>query len=160
MRWTKEEISYLIDNYSKRVYIDDICSFLKKSRTAVRHKAARLGFNRNGVLVRRIGDPTPRNLIDKIYYLKNRNKIYQRKMQRRWKIKQKIVELMGGECSLCGYKKCITALEFHHKNKGKDFNIGELIKNSSEQNVLKEVQRCILVCANCHRELHHGSVVK
>lgn|SRR3989338_5693498 len=128
--------------------------FFKKSRRAIWHKAARLGFDRKGMLVRKIGDATPRNLIDRKYYLRNRIKIYQRKMQRRWRIKQNMVGLMGSECRLCGYKKCISALEFHHKNKEKDFNIADLIKNSSEQNVLKEVQRCILVCANCHRELH------
>ena len=158
MKWTKEEIEYLIENYPKKIHIDSICAYLKKSRKAISHKAVRLGFSRKGTLIRRLGDPIPRNIIDKRYYLKNKDKIYQRKMQRRWRIKEKMVNLMGGKCNICGYNKCAAALEFHHKNKEKDFEIGELIKNSSEQNVLKEVQRCILVCANCHRELHHKGV--
>jgi len=155
MAWTEKEIDYLVENYTRKIHIDDLSSSLKKSKRAIRHKASRLGLSRKGMLVKKIGEITPRTIIDKKYYLKNREKIYQRKMQRRWRIKRTIVEMMGGKCSICGYNKCINALEFHHKGKEKDAAIFELIKNSSEQNVLKEVQRCILVCANCHREAHY-----
>ena len=155
MAWTKEEEEYLINNYSKKIYIDDFCESLNKSRRAIRHKAARLGIGRKGMLIKKLGDVTPRNLIDKKYYLKNKAEIYQRKLHRRWRIKHKLVDMMGGKCSLCGYDKCIAALDFHHTSKEKDFSIYELLKGSSEQNVLKEAKRCILVCANCHREIHH-----
>ncbi len=73
----------------------------------------------------------------------------------RKKVKERLVEYKGGKCEICGYDKCIDALEFHHLDpKEKDFTL-------SSSNVLsfdrmkKEVDKCILVCANCHREIHH-----
>ena len=35
----------------------------------------------------------------------------------RQKRKQELVYIMGGKCSLCGYDRCIAALEFHHIDK-------------------------------------------
>jgi DNA-binding CsgD family transcriptional regulator len=73
----------------------------------------------------------------------------------RQKLKEKAVEYKGGRCEKCGYNKCIIALEFHHMNPlEKDFNIG---KNSmlAWGKVKKELDKCILVCANCHREIHY-----
>jgi len=71
----------------------------------------------------------------------------------RKRTKIKLVEYKGGECEMCGYKKCIDALEFHHKNPNeKDFTISG--KSWSFERLKKEVDKCILVCANCHREVH------
>jgi len=63
---------------------------------------------------------------------------------------------MGGKCELCGYDKCIFALDFHHKG-NKENNIAHIINNESKGKALKEIKNCLLVCANCHRELHHGN---
>jgi hypothetical protein len=69
--------------------------------------------------------------------------------------KIKILELMGGKCSLCGYNNNLTALEFHHVNsKEKEFVYTKLRKLKWET-VVKELKKCILVCANCHREIHY-----
>src|SRR3989344_5061574 len=108
MKWTGEQIKYLRNNYMKRVHVDDICSFLGRSRRAIQHKAARLWFCRKGMLVRRFGEVTPRKIIDRKYYLKNSAKIHQGKLNRRWRIKRKMVELLGGKCIICGYNKCIV----------------------------------------------------
>jgi len=71
----------------------------------------------------------------------------------RKRIKQKLVEYKGGCCEKCGYNKCLGALDFHHKNPlEKDFGIGGVTK--SFEKMKKEVDKCILVCANCHREIH------
>lgn len=71
----------------------------------------------------------------------------------RIKVKKLLVEYKGGECERCGYKKCIDALDFHHKNPSeKDFTIGG--KSWSLERLKKEADKCILVCANCHREIH------
>lgn len=71
----------------------------------------------------------------------------------RQKAKIKLVEYKGGKCEKCGYSKCIDALEFHHKDPNeKDFTIGG--KSWSFERLKIEADKCILVCANCHREIH------
>lgn len=59
-------------------------------------------------------------------------------------------------CDICGYNKCGSALEWHHLNDDKDFNPSDKLKDSfsSYQKYQEEIQKCILVCANCHREIH------
>lgn len=70
-------------------------------------------------------------------------------------IKMKMVEYKGGKCEICGYNKCIEALEFHHINpKEKDFSISGGTK--SFNSLKSELDKCVLVCANCHREIHSG----
>lgn len=73
--------------------------------------------------------------------------------RRRKRIKVMAVEHLGGKCSICGYNKCISALEFHHKDpKQKDFGISGATKSFESLKI--ELDKCILVCANCHREIH------
>lgn len=72
-----------------------------------------------------------------------------------WRIKAKklLVEYKGGECERCGYNKCIDALEFHHKDPSeKDFTISG--KSWAFERLKKEADKCILVCSNCHKEIH------
>lgn len=70
------------------------------------------------------------------------------------RLKEKAVEYKGGECVICGYDRCIKALDFHHLDASlKDFTIGSY--SSISWSKLKiELDKCILVCANCHREIH------
>lgn len=56
-------------------------------------------------------------------------------------------------CSVCGYNKCATALEWHHKDPNKENNPSDLLKRSWEV-YLKEINKCTLFCSNCHREEH------
>ena len=67
-------------------------------------------------------------------------------------------EVFGDSCSICGYDKCSTALEFHHVDPSvKEQQPSKLINNySTVERMLKEVDKCILVCSNCHREIHAG----
>lgn len=61
----------------------------------------------------------------------------------------------GGKCVRCGYDKCLSALDFHHKNpEEKDFGISD--DNIKLKDAIEEVKKCILICSNCHRELHAG----
>lgn len=72
-----------------------------------------------------------------------------------WRKRKKIelVEYKGGECEICGYKKSFRALEFHHKDPSKkDFTISG--KSWSFERLKIEVDKCILVCSNCHAEIH------
>lgn len=72
-------------------------------------------------------------------------------------IKKKLVEYKGGACEICNYSKCYRALEFHHKDKNqKDFSISKELNlgNFSMDLYYKEIDKCILVCSNCHAEIH------
>ena len=71
-------------------------------------------------------------------------------------LKQKLVEYKGGKCERCGYNKCIGALEFHHLNPDeKDFTISSShLGVKPIETFYKEVDKCILLCANCHAEEH------
>lgn len=74
--------------------------------------------------------------------------------KRRYLIKEKAVEYKGSKCENCGYDKCIDALEFHHKNpEEKDFGISSG-NTRSWKKIKEELDKCIMLCANCHRELH------
>lgn len=66
-------------------------------------------------------------------------------------------EYKGGKCMLCGYDKCSRALSFHHLDPSKkDFGLSERGLTRSWERIKKEIDKCILVCANCHMELHEG----
>jgi len=78
--------------------------------------------------------------------------------KRRKKMKQKAVDALGGRCYLCGYNKCITALEFHHIDDDKEFDISRKGSTSSWAVISKELKKCKLVCANCHREIHSEEI--
>lgn len=74
---------------------------------------------------------------------------------RRDKLKTMAVEYKGGCCEICGYNKSIAALEFHHLNAAdKEYSIGDKGYTRSWENIKNEIDKCILVCANCHREIH------
>lgn len=78
----------------------------------------------------------------------------ERVSNRRRELKLLAVEYKGGECECCGYNKCIAALEFHHLDPNeKDFGIAN--GNTPGWDKIKsELDKCIMVCANCHREIH------
>lgn len=77
---------------------------------------------------------------------------------RRTNLKLKAVLLKGGKCCRCGYDKCLASLEFHHLDPAlKDTsNNGRGMSSLTEKKFLVEIEKCILVCANCHREIHYN----
>jgi len=80
---------------------------------------------------------------------------YNRVRDYRQKLKERSITYKGGECEECGYKKCNGALEFHHLDPNeKDFGVGQYSTLSWDK-IKKELDKCIMVCANCHREIHH-----
>lgn len=65
----------------------------------------------------------------------------------------KIKEVRGGKCIRCGYNKCLKALEFHHIDPTKkDFTISN--DHFRLIDAVKESKKCVLICSNCHKELH------
>ena len=66
-----------------------------------------------------------------------------------------MAELKLHGCSLCGYDKCHAALDFHHVGE-KIFSLNtRLFGKYTNQEIADEISKCILLCANCHREVHH-----
>lgn len=73
---------------------------------------------------------------------------------RRVRTKLRAVQYLGGKCADCGYNKSIAPLQFHHTDPSKkDFNIGRYLGNSWA-GILEELNKCILLCANCHCVRH------
>lgn len=82
-----------------------------------------------------------------------------RSVNRRQNLKQLAVEYLGGKCSNCSYNTYIGALEFHHTDPTKkDMTIAG--SGKKWETIKAEVEKCILLCANCHRELHYKLRIK
>ena len=72
--------------------------------------------------------------------------------------KQKLTICMGSKCQICGYNKSQNALEFHHIDPNeKDFSLSSTRANPKKwTSIVNEQQKCILLCSNCHKEVHEG----
>lgn len=73
--------------------------------------------------------------------------------KKQYEINKKILhQLKINGCAKCGYNKCYDALEFHHVNpEDKKFNINQTWVNN--KNIVEELNKCILLCCRCHREI-------
>lgn len=71
--------------------------------------------------------------------------------------KRRLAEALGNKCCLCGYDKCMDALDFHHVDPSqKSFCISHKGVTIAFERALEEAKKCVLVCANCHREIEAG----
>ena len=61
---------------------------------------------------------------------------------------------IGGKCSICGYNKYYGALEFHHLDPNIKENGKQAITNIKKEFLYEELDKCVLLCSNCHREVH------
>lgn len=78
---------------------------------------------------------------------------------RRRKVKQILVEEAGGACQICGYDRCIAALEFHHLVPSeKRFAMSHRGVARSLERARAEAKKCVLLCGNCHAEVEAGLV--
>lgn len=75
-------------------------------------------------------------------------------VKRRKSRKSKAIEYKGGKCNVCGYDKTPSALEFHHINPFSKEKEPHLLNSMSWDKQKEELDKCILLCANCHREVH------
>ena len=96
-------------------------------------------------------------MADKRTYADRREELIRAVAKRRRKIKVLAIAYKGGQCQICGYTKYQGALDFHHLNAAeKDFGVGDKGYTRSWEKVKAELDKCILVCANCHREVEGG----
>jgi endogenous inhibitor of DNA gyrase (YacG/DUF329 family) len=87
----------------------------------------------------------------------HRHQSYLSQQSRGWRRKIGLLEQYGGACSRCGYARNLAALVWHHVDPGlKSFSLDlRSLSNRSESEIRSEVGKCIVLCANCHAEVHH-----
>ena len=83
----------------------------------------------------------------------------ERVAERRRRIKEILVAEAGGACRLCGYDRCVRALEFHHVDPTtKEFGVALRGVSRSLDRARSEARKRILLCSNCHVEVEAGLV--
>ena len=93
--------------------------------------------------------PEKRTYRDRAEYLKKAV------IKRRKKVRLMAVEHKGGACQICGYNKSHRALVFHHVDPTlKSFGISEKGFTRAWSKIKEELEKCILLCSNCHMEVH------
>ena len=101
----------------------------------------------------KVNSPNYSNLTTDEYNKKRKKDISNAVMKWRQDKKIKLVDYKGGCCQVCKYNKSIGALEFHHVDSNeKDFTISS--KSYAFERLKKEVDKCVLLCSNCHIEVH------
>lgn len=176
-----EEIrNNILNLYSPGKTLPYICKALKVSKATVSYQINKAGISRyrNSVKITekiledmqsRYDECKDLRIVSKEFGVSiNRLKLLKRRpsqtnyeilRNRRYRIKQELVEYKGGKCQVCGYDRCLSALEFHHLDPArKDFTISSNMKYASLEDLKDETNKCILVCSNCHREIHAGIV--
>lgn len=84
-----------------------------------------------------------------------KEKQIKRQVRNRTKNITELKQIYGAACVICNYSKCMKALDFHHVDPStKLFEISDHKLKVKE--IAIEAKKCVLLCSNCHRELHHG----
>ncbi len=93
---------------------------------------------------------------ERIYADRRKNNI-KAVAKRRKKIRLMALEYLGNKCCFCGYDRCSAALDFHHRDAStKKFGLSQSGMTRSWERTREELDKCVLVCSNCHREIHAG----
>ncbi len=94
------------------------------------------------------------------YRQKPEAKLIRNATRRAWtaREKDKAIAYKGGACIVCGYSACSAALDFHHLNpeEKEGYGTAALMSHRSFENNKAELDKCVLVCCRCHREIHAG----
>lgn len=89
---------------------------------------------------------------DKVYYLRNKDKVRARAKKYHNMIKDYINAIKSHGCVICG-ERDVSCLDFHHLE-DKTTEISKLIGNDNFQQIKTEINKCVILCSNCHRKLH------
>jgi len=88
---------------------------------------------------------------------KERKRIRKNSFRRHRSKKEYLIKYLGGKCTICGFMGCPASFDFHHKNpEKKKFAVSSQCGSFTLNRLIKEAEKCILLCANCHRELHYA----
>lgn len=158
--------------------IAEIAEKVGRSKATVRHWLGQYGLqthalsgasSRPGVDQARISGQTEpllecphhgdvRHILEGRGYYRCRQCRIEAVVRRRRKVKKTLVAEAGGKCRLCGYSRCLAALEFHHVDPTtKKFELSRRGARSIAT-LRSEARKCVLLCANCHAEVEAGAV--
>jgi transposase len=171
---TREELNPLVET---GMSITEIAEALGRSKGAVRHWLGKYELRTGGGVGRRSAEASraareagltealldcPRHgpgshVRDTRGYFRCRRCRQEAVVRRRRRVKEILVEEAGGRCRLCGYDRCVAALEFHHLDPAaKEFGVAQNGMARSIERLRAEVRKCLLLCSNCHSEVESG----
>lgn len=145
--------SYVSNGFSIR----RIAKIVEKSPTTVKYWLYKHGLKTHPLHKCKCGETNPNKFAAGRYAAckKCRNGLQTDRFR---EYKKQAVEYKGGKCQKCGYDKCVAALDFHHINpEEKDPNWRKM-RNWTFERIKPELDKCILVCGNCHAEIHYQGV--
>jgi hypothetical protein len=83
--------------------------------------------------------------------------VQQQRRQYNYQLKRPFIELAGGKCMRCGYAEFQSGLDFHHiDGRLKEYAPQTIIKSADYDRVYAELDKCALLCRNCHSSFHAG----
>lgn len=172
---TRDELLPLVE---AGMSIAEIAEAVGRSKGTVRHWLGKHQLRPGGGIGRRSADasraareagvaeavlPCPRHgqtghVRDSRGYFRCRRCRQEAVVRRRRRVKEILVKEAGGRCRLCGYDRCVAALEFHHLDPTtKEFGVAQNGMARSIERLRAEVRKCVLLCSNCHAEVECGA---
>jgi len=164
---SRKDLSALVDAGMSTA---QIATSLERSKTTVRHWLREYGLTTDFAMRRQASRNGERELTlecsrhgETTFLLRSKGGYRCSKCRaeavsrRRRKVKRILVEEAGGACRLCGYRRCVAALEFHHLvPTDKRFSLSHRGVARSLERARAEARKCVLLCSNCHSEVELG----
>jgi hypothetical protein len=151
--------------------VREIAEHVGRSATSVRHWLQRYGLRTTAAARRRNKRGRPQERFESVCATHGATTFVvradggtaclkcraERVIRRRRQLKRMLVAEAGGRCVLCGYDRCMSALEFHHRDPAeKRFHLGSRGLTRSLDVLREEAAKCVLLCSNCHAEVEAG----
>lgn len=94
----------------------------------------------------------------KTHYHNNKLDHYRRNKEKKQRLRDMILEKKNQGCLLCD-EICVPCLDFHHLDGSqKEFLISKMVNMGSSSKLQAELEKCVVLCANCHRKVHAGII--
>jgi hypothetical protein len=100
-------------------------------------------------------DPVKQKQAVREYYTRNKDAALVAMRASRNRKREKLIAVKNKPCTDCGIQYPPRVMEFHHPNPNKDFSVGKEFHKLGWNTLLLEIEKCALVCANCHRLKHY-----